>query len=473
MFVGREQELALLREPNWRDQAQLIVVYGRRRVGKTALVEEAYQDSTLWKFDGLEGVGGHGQLGHFADQLGEYEPSIRSGAGPKLQSWAEALDLLVKIIRGRKDQQIVLFFDEFQWMAAMRAPLVALFKSYWDNHFSKNPGLRVVLCGSVSSFMVKKVIRSKALYGRVSTEINLLPLSLKDTRLFFGERRTDQEILEIAICLGTIPQYLKELNPRLSLVQNLNEYAFRPNGFFFGEFQRLFISHFGRNRTYERILGLLSTGPRSAQDLAKACRTSTGGTFTNQLSDLALAGFIEKFVPLDKGPRSRHVRYRILDDYLHFYFRFIRDRRQEVYTGRLDPARFFPSPRYGQWRGHAFERLCRRHSHGIADALRFSGIEYRAGSLFEPGRRGHGGYQIDLLFKRADRVLTICELKYVDRLEAGPLIDRFERMCSYAGRRFPRHGIQRVLISGKEIPVPQRVSRHFDRVLFATDTLFC
>ena len=295
MFVGREHELELLREPNWRDQAQLIVVYGRRRVGKTALVEEAYRDDTLWKFDGLEGVTRPRQLRHFANQLGGYEPSVH--AGPVPRSWAEALDLLVKSLRTRKNQQTVLFFDEFQWMASMRAPLVSLFKSCWDNHLSKQPGLRVVLCGSVSSFMVKKVIRSRALYGRVSTELDLQPMSLDDARLFFGKDRTEQEIMEVAMCLGTIPQYLKELNPQLSLMQNLHEYAFRPGGFFFGEFQRIFISHFGRNRTYERILDLLSVRARSTQELAKACRTSTGGTFTGLLSDLEMAGFIEKVVP--------------------------------------------------------------------------------------------------------------------------------------------------------------------------------
>lgn len=190
------------------------------------------------------------------------------------------------------------------------------------------------------------------------------------------------------------------------------------------------------------------------------------------MSVLELAGFIEKFVPLDRGPRSRHVRYRILDDYLHFYFRFIKDRQQEVITGRLDPARLFPSPRYAQWRCHAFERLCRRHSHRIADALRFSGIEYRAGSLFEPGRRSAGGYQIDLLFERADKVLTICELKYVERLEAGPLLERFERMRGFASSRYPRHGVQKVLVCGKPVHVPERVGRYFDRVLFAPETLF-
>ncbi len=470
MFVGREHELELLREPNWRDQAQLIVVYGRRRVGKTALVEEAYRDDTLWKFDGLEGVTRPRQLRHFANQLGGYEPSVH--AGPVPRSWAEALDLLVKSLRTRKNQQTVLFFDEFQWMASMRAPLVSLFKSCWDNHLSKQPGLRVVLCGSVSSFMVKKVIRSRALYGRVSTELDLQPMSLDDARLFFGKDRTEQEIMEVAMCLGTIPQYLKELNPQLSLMQNLHEYAFRPGGFFFGEFQRIFISHFGRNRTYERILDLLSVRARSTQELAKACRTSTGGTFTGLLSDLEMAGFIEKVVPLDRGPRSRHVRYRIMDDYLHFYFRFIRDRQQEVVTGRLDPARLLSSRQYSQWRGYAFERLCRRHSNRIADALRFSGIEHRAGSLFEPGRRGSSGYQIDLLFDRADRVLTICELKYVDRLEAAPIIDCFERMCGFAGSRYPRHGVHKVLVSGKKIAVPRRLGRYFDRVLFASDTLF-
>ncbi len=354
----------------------------------------------------------------------------------------------------------------------MRSPLVSLFKSYWDNRFSRNRKHRFVLCGSISSFMVKKVIRSEALYGRISTEINLQPLTLAESFEFFAAQRPVEEVLEIAMCLGCIPQYLKELNPGLSLMQNLNEHAFSKTGYFFGEYQRIFISHFGKNPVYENILRQLSARPRTADLLASSCRMRTGGRFTELLADLELAGFIERYSPIDKGPRSRQVRFRILDEYLHFYYRFIDKARQEIMTGRFEPAQIVLGRDWRQWQGYAFERLCRRHSGEIADALRFSGIRYKAGSWFEPPTSDFKGVQIDLLFERADRMITVCEAKCSDRIQAGQLVEDFESKCRVLRRRFPRHGLQKVLISGRRLAIPDKVRKFFDAILFAPEIFF-
>jgi len=201
-FFGRTREIEVLREPNWRGQAKLIVVYGRRRVGKTTLIEQAFRDQVLWKFDGLEGVTRKRQLAHFRDQL-----ALWSGKTPETpRDWSQALKLLARAIEEHRGENLVVLFDEFQWMADLRSGLVSLFKSYWDNFFSKHRKLRLVLCGSISSFMVKKVIRSRALYGRVSTDIDLKPLRLAEALAFFQGKRDRQEVIDIAMCLGCIPQ---------------------------------------------------------------------------------------------------------------------------------------------------------------------------------------------------------------------------------------------------------------------------
>ncbi|MBI4603675.1 MAG: ATP-binding protein [Planctomycetes bacterium] len=384
-----------------------------------------------------------------------------------------------------------MLFDELQWMAGMRTPLVSLFKSCWDSSLSKLRNLRVILCGSVSSFMVKRVLRSRALYGRVSREIDLKPLSLSEAFDFFRGTRDRREVLEIAMCLGCIPQYLKELNPKLSLVQNLNEYAFNPHGFFFGEQKRIFISHFGRNPAYERVLELLASGSKAAEALAKHCGVRTGGTFTIVLQDLELAGLIERFSPIDRARTSRDVRYRILDEYLHFHASFIGKHQQEILSGRFTARDAFRGNDYERWQGYAFERLCRRHAALIADALRFSGIQYKAGSWFvarsrqrdtaRSRRRGAAvrtslaedrGAQIDLLFERGDRMLTVCEAKHAERLDADRLLTGLEASCRVLAERYPGYGIQTVLILGKDAPVPAKVQKRFDAVLRASEVFF-
>jgi hypothetical protein len=481
-FLGREREIAALREPNWRGQAQLVVVYGRRRVGKTALVEHAYRDCTLWKFDGLEGLTQKKQLEHFQSQLDLWTGG--SGVAPNPpKDWAEALRRLVKSLERFRDRDLVVFFDEFQWMAGMRSTLVSLFKSTWDNFLSKYKRLRVVLCGSVSSFMVKKVLRSRALYGRVSTEIDLRPLSLPEVYEFFRGRRDRREVIETAMCLGCIPQYLKELNPALSLIQNLNEYAFKPHGFFFGEYQRIFISHFGKNPTYERVLQLLRVGSKSAEALAAECGVKSGGTFASVIDDLVLAGFIERYFPLDRAHTSRDVRYRLLDEHIHFHMKFIAPHQMEILSGHFTAKEAFRGNQYQQWQGYAFERLCRRHAALIAKSLQFSGIQYKAGSWFVAPSRQRGskarrqrspdrGAQIDLLFERSDRMLTVCEAKYADRLDAERVVAGLESSSQALAQRYPGYGIQTVLILGKDAPVPAKLARYFDQVLHATKVFF-
>ena len=195
----------------------------------------------------------------------------------------------------------------------------------------------------------------------------------------------------------------------------------------------------------------------------KACRTRAGGTFTDILNDLEMAGFIERYTPLGKARTSRQVRYRIHDEYLHFYFRFLRDHQQDILAGRYDATGLSESRAFAPWQGYAFERLCRRHAAQIADVLRFSGIQYSIGTIFESGIGPDQGLQIDLAFDRADRVLTVCETKYTERLPGKALIDSFEKTCRLLLSRYPRRGLKKVLVLGRNADPPQALKRYFDR----------
>ncbi len=476
VLYGRKEEIRRLKEKYRKNQATLIVLYGRRRVGKTALVEFSFQNEVLWKFEGLEGASSQSQLKNFHHQLCSY---TQTKANQKklpsedwTKNWNDAFKALAEALKKQKRKPVIVFFDEFQWLASMRSPFVSLFKSYWDNSFSKLTHCRFVLCGSISSFMVKKVIRSKALYGRIDTEINLKPLLLFETQLFFGGKRTNQEIIEIAMALGCIPQYLKELNPSLSLRQNLNENAFSQSGFFFQEFSRLFISHFGKHPIYQNMIEKLSQKPLNAEELAKKCSLKTGGRFSDLLFDLELAGFIEKVTPVHKSLYSKQICYRIYDEYLHFYFRFIKPNQAQIIQGHLDSSSLTGQPSYQQWQGLAFERLCRKNARLIAEYLRFSGIQYKGGSWFTRQKKNTPGAQIDLLFERADRVLTVCEMKYVDSLSGEKITQEFDHKIKILQNDYPKFGIQKVLILGKKIAPPEKIKKYFDCILFAEDIFF-
>ncbi len=469
-FLGRNSEVALLREENWRKHAQLIVVYGRRRVGKTALIEHAYAKNVFWKFEGLEGESTKKQIQSFVSRLATYTQN------PKLKEvdfreWREVFEVFATELEGK---ELVVFFDEFQWLAEMGSGFVALFKYYWDNRFKKNRRLRFVLCGSISSFMVKKVLRSKALYGRVDTEINLRPLSVFEGRQlleaqYASMRRSPEEILQIHMVLGGIPQYLEELNPKLSLIQNLNEYAFKAQGYFFQEYGRLFISHFSDSPVYEKILLHLAKGLDTSDGIAKACGMATGGSLSQKISDLELAGFIRRDIPVHKEIKSKIVRYALDDEYLHFYYRFILPHAAAILAGKISMTSLMVGLAYSQWQGYAFERLCVKNAESIARALRFSGIHYKYGPWFQ--RRGDqkNGAQVDLLFERMDRVVTICEMKYVFQGNASKLVADFEKKAAVVMEAYPSYGIQKVLVLGKKNAMASMVKKNFDHVLFAED----
>lgn len=465
-FYGRKEELRLLREPNFRPHAQLTVVYGRRRVGKTALIEESYKKDVLWKFEGLEGVSEKIQLKQFIEQLSEFSGD-RDLKQKRVEDWGEAFALLFEKL---KTKRVVVFLDEFQWLVQMKTRTISLFKHFWDNSFSKCKGCRFVLCGSVSSFIVKKIIKSKALYGRVDTELNLQPLKITDIRSFLPQR-SEAEVLEFAMTFGGIPKYLLEINPRWSYLQNLNEYAFSQNGYFFQEFQRLFLSHFAKSPHYEKVIETLVNQTLSTDQLAKGCGVSPGGTFSQVLDDLSLAGFIQREQPLDLPGRSKAIRYKLLDEYLNFYFSFIAQNRQAIQRGQFEFHQMDPR-KLAQWRGYAFERLCRRHSFEIAEFLRFSGIGFKSGSWFRSRGMSGESAQIDLLFQRQDKVLTLCEIKQVQSLSGQKVIRDLGNKVRTLQKYFPAYGIQKVLLLGTKIPVGRAVHRAFDEIIFASDVFF-
>jgi len=451
LFVGREYELDLLREPNWRDHAKLAVLYGRRRVGKTALVEEAFAGDLVWKFEGVENAKASLQIALFLEQLSHYTGEQVGGAS----SWSDCFRLLdaalVEQFEVEPSRRLVVFFDEFQWMCSMRSTLVSEFKFFWDNYFRKHQAALFILCGSISSFIVRRVVQSKALYGRVDLELHLKPLSSRESASFFPEDRPEEERLQAHLLFGGIPQYLIELNPKRSLIQNINESAFRPSGYFFQEFDRLFLSHFATNPRYKKILERLASGPAGSAALAKAVGASTGGSLTRLLEELELAGFIERYSPLAKPRNSRLVRYRLLDEYLHLYFALILPNARRILAGSVNYAQITQTPAFGQWLGLAFERFCLRNAVLLADHLRFSGIAYEFGAWFRRGDSSTSapGAQVDLAFLRADKMITACEMKYAARPRPKEWALKMEARKAALQDAFPGYGLETVLVLGK------------------------
>ncbi len=409
VFWGREAEVGLLRD--WaRQGSQLTVVYGRRRVGKTRLLEMAFSDARYLRVEGLEGLGQRDQKLVFCRAVARHfdEPAFLRRRD---EDWLDLLEGLSSRL-GRSPAVVIL--DEFPWLAGGRRTLVSKLKHVWDNHFAKDNCVHLVLCGSVSSFMVKKVLRSKALFGRVECELHLRPLPLPAVVPDLCRRRPLIDIAEIYMLVGGVPQYLRLFDYRKSPRLNLHERFFTDNAYFVNEFERLFASHFGSTPHYRSILEHLARhGPSDRDTLVRACNLGSGGRVSQYLENLIMADFVTKYGPVDRPSAGRNARYRISDPYLDFYLRFIRPNLNAIRSpgGRDIVGACLPQKRYYPWRGQAFERLCHEHRQLIAERLGFGAVAYQAGPWF---RQGELGFQIDLVFLRADRVMTICGMKFPD-----------------------------------------------------------
>ncbi len=443
MIVGRADELNQLSRIGLSKQAAIVIVYGRRRVGKTTLIEHAYRDRGILKIEGVEGGNKAKQLETAVLLLAQHvkDPAI---AKLKFMRWLEFFEYVARFL---KEGVHTLYLEELQWLASYDDDLVSDFKLVWDNLLSKNPSLVVVLCGSSPSFMINKVVKSKALYGRSQHEIHVEPFTLREAAEYFGDSYSLESVMDSYLSVGGIPEYLSYLRASKSSYIELCNQSFRKQGYFLNECERVFVSSLAKNHNYRRIIAILAAQRFSTRpELAHILSLDSGGTLSQLLFDLEMSGFINSYVPYDKKEGSKLVRYEISDRYLQFYFRFIAPikKRIDQNTYAENSTKALNLSDYQQWLGYSFERWCRHNHSLLAKHLGFSNVQYDVGPYFS--KKTPVNFQIDLLFSRADRVLTICEIKYTKSPVSKKVIKDFEqKMESFSIP--PRHSIQRVLIS--------------------------
>lgn len=466
-FIGRARELQLLRSflesPS---RSRLTAIYGRRRIGKTRLVEEACAGARLLMFEGLEGASSAEQRKHFRNTLYRHTKQ----EAHRVASASDWTDLLILLFQYAGTEPCVIFLDELQWLAAERTELVSKLKHVWDSFVSDEARIHLILCGSVSSFLVKKVIRSRALYGRIDQIIDLGPLEFPAVRAGFVEGRSVREALELYLIFGGVPKYLELYDQRLSVRLNLAELCFKPGAFFLAELDRLFVSHFGKVSHYRSIVELIAArGFASRAEIAGKLKLQSGGRLSEMLENLCLAGFLEAYSPVHQPSSTYLQRYRIADPYLRFHYRFIRPQQKRIERSRegLPLSQALPDKRYEVFLGLAFEHFCHQHASLIARKLGFSAVSYSHGSWFRKGDLATGA-QVDLLFKRADKVITLCEVKHRERVGLE-VIAEVERKVAALSAFFRNHTVEKVLISALPPAATLVNEGYFARILTADD----
>ena len=417
-MIGRKKEIEELNRLYNSSKSQLVAVYGRRRVGKTYLIDETFKGRITFRHAGLSPAQtGQNKKGLIKAQLENFYHSLllqgmQKGKCPK--SWLEAFFMLEKHLQEIDDgTKQVVFLDELPWMDTMRSGFLTAFESFWNNWACHRDNIMVIVCGSANSWILDKLIDSHGgLYNRVTYEIKLEPFTLSECKEYFSYNNiklSDYDIAQSYMILGGIPYYIGYFEQGQSLPQNIDRMFFAKNAKLKGEFDRLFDSVFSSPDAVKKIVKVLNTNKTglSRDEISRRTNISNGGTLTQYLKALQASDFIESYVPF--GKKKRDEQYKLTDPFCIFWLKFLNG------NGSSGNEHFWQENSNSQsvtsWRGFAFENLCFNHIDQIKKALNISGVTSKQSSWFKKDDDGEGT-QVDLIIDRNDNIVDMCEIKF-------------------------------------------------------------
>jgi AAA+ ATPase superfamily predicted ATPase len=461
-FIGRKKELKTIKTLNDQNEAQILICFGRRRVGKTELIEQAFRKTKLLKFEGLKGKSQKEEIQHFLNQLAKYlvDPNISL---LQFTSWRQCFELVSEHTRSGN---WTIYLEELQWMACYESDLVSELKYVWDNFLRRNPKLRLVLCGSATSFMLTEVVRSQVLYNRSQTIIELKEFSIQESKLFLKGHHSTSELMDTYLSIGGIPEYLKKLRGGPSIFLKMCEQSFTSDGFFKSEIERIFVSQFAERKNYKRIVDYLSQRKYATREqILVNLGIKSNGKVTALLEDLEICNFISAQGPIAKGLNTKLKRYQVADAYLRFYYKFILKQIKAIDRGQFEksPIKGLNRNSWRKWLGFSFEHWCLNHASQISEILGFSDVNFRVGPSFSRATEKESpGFQIDLMFDRDDKVITVCEIKYTETLVGKEIIAEFEKKLALLNTSSNK-SIQKILITAAG--AKPEIHNYFDSIV--------
>lgn len=413
-IVGRKEEIKILEKAIHSNEAELVAVTGRRRIGKTFLVQSVYQNHIIFEMIGTQNASLEIQLANFTDQLNFYAKSEYPIKKP--ENWTEAFRLLrIYLQNTLRDDKKVIFFDELPWLAGSKSGFLSAFGYFWNSWASKQ-NLVVVICGSAASWMIQKVVNDKGgLHNRITKHIHLEAFTLGETKEFLEKRGVfynNHQIVELFMALGGIPHYLKEIDPTKSVVQNIDSLCFSKTGLLFDEFNRVYHSLFANAEKHLAIIRALFQRKQglTRNQIAELSKVQNGGGLTKILEELTISGFVSEIFPF--GKQKKDKLFRITDEYSLFYLQFIENNQKQ---GKNTWQYLSQLPAYWTWAGYAFEGICLKHIDQIRKALQIFGIYSSVSSFYHKGNEHQNGVQIDMVLDRNDKTIDLFELKFYNQ----------------------------------------------------------
>ena len=410
MIIGRVSEQNKIKKALESKQAEFVVVYGRRRIGKTFLIKEFFNDKFSFYTSGVLSKKNKEELYAFNSSLISYGSEDFS----RLKNWFDAFDRLRSLIvndvikiDNRYNKRII-FLDELPWFDTPKSDFKGAFDFFWNTFASRQKDLVLIVCGSATSWILKNLINSKGgFHNRITSKIYLKPFSLYESEQLINNLNNNnlsrKEIVDAYMIFGGVPYYLNMINRNCSLEQNIDNLLFKDDGDLVNEYNNLFLALFANYENHSKIIDALSKRKMglTRNELLRQTNLSSGYSFSKVLSELCECGFIRKYRDYKKS--TNEALYQIIDPFVLYAQNFLNDKKFSLWT------KFVGQPSYYSWSGYAFEIVCLNHIEQIKHALGIDGIDTLEYSFYLNKK---DGAQIDLLIDRKDNNINLCEMKY-------------------------------------------------------------
>jgi uncharacterized protein len=413
-FVGRKKEQEVLQKALQSNEAEMVSVIGRRRIGKTFLIKTIYQEQIVFELTGVKDSPVEEQLGNFAYAL--KKASKNTLIVKPFSDWMEAFYVLTDYLEKLpQDRKYVVFFDEVPWFSQYKSDFIRGLSYFW-NSWAVNQNIVVVICGSSASWMIQKIVNDRGgLHNRITRRLFLKPFTLAETETYLKSRNINlnrYHIMQLFMAMGGIPHYLKEIDGGKSAAQNIDDICFTETGILRDEFSNLFTSLFDDSYNHIAVIRALAKTHQGIDrnTLIKTAKVSNGGTLTNVLEELNQSGFIDSYAPFGKKTKDRL--YRLTDEYSLFYLQFIEN---QEFTESGTWLELSQTQEYKIWCGYAFENICLKHISQIKKALGIAGVYSTASSFLKKGTKTEKGTQIDLVLSRNDQIINLFEMKFYNQ----------------------------------------------------------
>lgn len=414
-FIGRKRELSILEDQLKKPIASLVVLRGRRRIGKSRLIEEFGQNKEMYIFTGLPPT----PETTLRSQIDEFLRQLRRMFTLPAASFDDWGDVFWFLSEQLKQRRIILVFDEISWMGSKDPDFLGKLKTAWDRHFKQNNALMLILCGSVSAWIEKNIISSTGFVGRLSCKMTLSELSLSESNQFFASRKdnmSSHEKFKLLSVTGGVPRYLEELRPSISADQNLKKICFSPEGFLFNEFNQIISDLFlSKSQLYSKALMALIETHLEPINLSKIIETHLNSTISEYFNELTLAGFLARDYTWDlkTGKPSKLSTFRLKDNYTRFYLKYILPHRHQIESHAFQHKDLSTLPGWQTIMGLQFENLILNNRHKIWEILELSpDTLIWDNPLFQKKTLKQPGCQIDYLIQTKHHTLYVCEIKF-------------------------------------------------------------